>query len=95
MKYDYDFFAHKVPMSATLALLGKVNYSRWCPQWLPKYNFHYISAFNNPRDMIFISKHNVIGVGDSIDNISEHLRSKMAAIFKMAAVLAVENCCSP
>jgi len=30
-------------MSATLAPLGKINYSRWRPRWLPKYNFHYVS----------------------------------------------------
>jgi len=45
--------------------------------------------------MIFRSKHNVIGVESSIDDISEHLRSKMADIIKMAAVLAIESCCSP
>ena len=49
--------------------------------------FQKLSASNNPEDMLFRSKHNVIGVGDSIDDISEHPRSKMAAIFKMAAVL--------
>jgi len=57
--------------------------------------FQKLSATNNPRDMVFRSKYNVIGVGDSIDDISEHPRYKMAAIFKMAAVLAIEICCSP
>ena len=57
--------------------------------------FQKISASNNPRHMIIKSKHNVIGVESSIDDISEHLRSKMAAIIKMAAVLAIESCCSP
>jgi len=45
--------------------------------------------------MIIKSKHNVIGVESSVDDISQHLRSKMAAIIKMAAVLAIESCCSP
>ena len=57
--------------------------------------FQKLSATNNLRDMVFRSKYNVIGVGDSIDDISEHPRHKMAAIFKMAAVLAIEICCSP
>ena len=54
--------------------------------------FQKISASNNPTHMIIKSKHNVIGVESSIDNISEHLRSKMVAIIKMAAVLAIESC---
>jgi len=29
-------------MSATLAPVGKINYSRWRPRWLPKYNFYYV-----------------------------------------------------
>jgi len=45
--------------------------------------------------MVFRSRYNVIGVGDSIDDILEHPRYKMAAIFKMAAYLAIEICCSP
>jgi len=57
--------------------------------------FQKLSVSNNPRDMVFRSKHNAMVVGDSIDDISEHLRSKMAAIFKMAAVLAIESCCLP
>jgi len=57
--------------------------------------FQKISASNNPRHMIFRSKHNVIGVVSSTDDISEQLRSKMAAIIKIAAVLAIESCCSP
>jgi len=43
--------------------------------------FQKLSASNNPGDMVFRSKHNVIGVGDSTDDISEHQRYKMAAIF--------------
>jgi len=57
--------------------------------------FQKLSASNKPRDMVSRSKHNVIGVGDSIYDISEHLRSKMAATFEMVAVLAIESCCSP
>jgi len=57
--------------------------------------FQKFLATNNPRNMVFRSKYNVIGVGDSIDDISEHPRYKMDAIFKMTAVLVIEICCSP
>jgi len=64
MKYDYDFFAQKVgynklyfvkTLSAILVMapLGKINYSRWRPRWLPKYNFHYVSeTFRTPDSEI-------------------------------------------
>jgi len=57
--------------------------------------FKKLSDSNNPRHMIFRSKHNAILVESSTDDISEHLKSKMADIIKMAAVLAIESCCSP